>query len=294
MNSSRAGIWLAAARPKTWGASLAPVALGAALAFHDGELHIAATVVALASALLIQVGTNFANDYYDFKKGADAKRVGPVRATQAGLVSPEAMMRAAVIAFTIAVILGSYLVAIGGTPILCIGLLSVLFGILYTAGPYPLAYVGLGELFVLIFFGPVAVAGTYYLSTLRISADAMVLGLLPGSLSVAILTVNNLRDYRGDLEVSKKTLVVRLGRAFGRFEYALFTALPVPVMAYFATQIGPLAAATLCSTSLVAASILAFALYRKEGAALNPFLPFTNLLLLVISAALAFALAQSV
>jgi 1,4-dihydroxy-2-naphthoate octaprenyltransferase len=294
MATSRVGIWLSAARPKTWGASITPVALGAALAFHDGAFNGTATVVALVSALLIQIGTNFANDYCDFKKGADAHRVGPVRATQAGLVTPEAMMRASVMAFSLAVALGAYLVTIGGAPILCIGLLSVLFGVLYTAGPYPLAYVGLGDLFVLIFFGPVAVAGTYYLSTLTVTVESVLLGLLPGFLSVAILVVNNLRDYHTDLETNKRTLIVQFGRAFGRFEYALCVTIPTLLIAYLSPLFGATAAMALCTTSLTAAVALTLALYRREGAALNPFLPLTNLLLLLISILLSLSLVQAV
>ncbi len=157
---SRLKLWLLAARPKTLPAAIAPVLIGTAMAYGDGAAVVLPALAALFGAIMIQIGTNLANDYYDFIKGADtAERIGPMRLTQAGLISPGAMKRAAFVVFGLAVLAGCYLVWRGGWPIVAIGLSSVLFGVLYTGGPFPLGYHGLGELFVLIFFGPVAVGG---------------------------------------------------------------------------------------------------------------------------------------
>ncbi len=217
---SKLKTWIQSARPKTLWAAVGPVLIGSAMACADGSLNIAVLLATLLAALLIQIGTNFANDYYDFVKGADTTdRVGPVRATQAGLVTPAQMRRAFIITFGLALLLGVYLVWRGGVPILIIGVASVVCAVLYTAGPFPLAYIGLGEVFVLIFFGPVAVAGTYYLQTLSINANVIIAGLAPGLLSTAILAVNNFRDIETDKIAGKKTLAVRFGCNFGIAEY---------------------------------------------------------------------------
>ena len=220
MIRSKLKIWIQSARPKTLPAAVGPVLIGSAMACSDGPLNIGVLAATLLAALLIQIGTNFANDYYDFVKGADTTdRVGPVRATQAGLVKPAQMRSAFVITFGLAVLLGAYLVRHGGVPILIIGLASVICALLYTAGPFPLAYVGLGEVFVLIFFGPVATGGTYYLQRLSINADIIIAGLAPGLLSTTILAVNNFRDIDTDKIAGKKTLAVRFGCNFGAAEY---------------------------------------------------------------------------
>ena len=214
-------VWFLAARPKTLGAGIAPVIIGTALAAGDGGFHLIAALCALAGSVFIQIGTNFANDYSDFVKGADtADRIGPMRATQAGLVTPAQMRRAAALAFGLALLAGLYLVYRGGWPILLIGVASIACGVLYTGGPYPLGYLGLGDLFVLIFFGPVAVAGTYYVQALALPDLAPIAaGFGPGLFSVAILTVNNLRDIEGDRRSGKKTLAVRLGRTYARVHF---------------------------------------------------------------------------
>lgn len=209
-----------AARLRTLGAALAPVVIGTAMAFHDGHLHVWAALAALLGATLIQIGTNFANDYFDFLKGTDnAKRLGPTRVTQAGLVSPNAIRNAFVLTFALSGLPGLYLVYRGGWPILVLGLLSVLSGIWYTAGPYALAYIGLGDLFVLIFFGLVATAGTYYVQAGEVTNTVLIAALAPGFLSTAILTVNNLRDRLTDAQSHKRTLAVRFGAQFARYEY---------------------------------------------------------------------------
>ncbi len=211
---------LLSSRPKTLPAAVSPVLVGAALAFADGPVNIAVLAATFLCTVLIQIGTNYANDYYDFVKGVDTEhRVGPTRATQAGLLSPGEMRAAFVGVFALAALLGVYLILTGGLPILIIGVLSVACGILYTAGPYPLGYVGLGDVFVLVFFGPVAVAGTYYLQRGSVNEIVLIAGLAPGLLSAAILDVNNFRDNDTDRQAGKKTLVVRFGPRFGQVEY---------------------------------------------------------------------------
>ena len=221
MNSGKnSNVWLLAVRPKTLGAALAPILIGTAMAFAEGKGHAGAALVALLGALLIQIGTNFSNDYFDFIKGADTEeRLGPMRATQAGLVTPQAMLRNFVFVFGLAVLVGIYLVYRGGWPIVIIGILSIASGVLYTGGPMPLGYLGLGDLFVLIFFGPVAVGGTYYVQSLEISAVVILAGFGPGLLATALLAVNNLRDEPTDKKVGKRTLAVRFGPGFARVEY---------------------------------------------------------------------------
>lgn len=226
-------IWVDCCRPKTLTASVAPVLIGAAMAFDDGGIDAVVLILTFAAALLIQVGTNLANDYYDFVKGADTEtRVGPTRATQAGLVTPGQMRKAFLFTFALAAGCGLYLVYKGGLPILAIGLVSIVCGVLYTAGPLPLAYYGLGDIFVLVFFGPVAVGGTYYLQTNSINSSVIVAGLSPGLVSVAILTVNNLRDISTDKIANKKTLAVRFGSRFAISEYmiSVIAACLVPVV----------------------------------------------------------------
>ena len=213
-------IWLAATRPKTLAAAIAPVIVGAALAYGDGAFHLPSLLAIICSSLFIQVGTNFANDYFDFVQGADTEdRVGPTRATQAGLVTPRGMLFATAVAFGFSALFGLYLVWRGGVPILIIGIASIAAGILYTAGPYALGYLGLGDIFVLIFFGPVAVGGTYYLQTGLITPAVLVAGFGPGLLATAILVVNNYRDRFTDVGANKKTLVVRFGETFGIVEF---------------------------------------------------------------------------
>jgi 1,4-dihydroxy-2-naphthoate octaprenyltransferase len=236
MAQSTLQIWIEAARPKTLPAAASPVIMGSAMAYAEGVFYWLAALTAFICALLIQIGTNYANDYYDFLKGADTEnRIGPTRATQAGLVSPNAMKNAVIFVFTLAFIVGLYLVYRGGWPILAIGVASILFGILYTGGPSPLGYNGTADIFVLVFFGPIAVGGTYYVQTLDISTPVLIAGLAPGFISTAILAVNNLRDFQTDRLAGKKTLIVRFGVKFGRFEYlcCLLVSAIIPVILTF-------------------------------------------------------------
>lgn len=215
-------VWLSASRPKTLPAAVIPVMTGAALAFAEGVLQGSVTLLILACALLIQIGTNFANDYYDYMKGSDtAERIGFTRATSAGLISPRAMITATWVTMVLAFAAGLWLVWIGGWVILLIGMLSILFGFLYTGGPYPLGYNGLGDLFVFLFFGVIAVTGTYFLNALQWSFLSFILSLPVGALSVNILVVNNLRDVEQDRKSGKRTLGVLLGENALKTEYLL-------------------------------------------------------------------------
>ena len=232
-------VWLLAVRPKTLGAAVAPILIGTSMAYAVGKGHAGAALAALLGALLIQIGTNFSNDYFDFVKGADTvERLGPIRATQAGLVTPEAMQRNFVLVFGLAVLVGIYLVYRGGWPIVIIGVLSIASGILYTGGPLPLGYLGLGDLFVLIFFGPVAVGGTFYVQALEIPVEVILAGFGPGLLATALLAVNNLRDEPTDKKAGKRTLAVRFGTGLARAEYlaAFALALIIPFILAFWTD----------------------------------------------------------
>lgn len=213
-------VWLLASRPKTLWAAISPVIIGGALAVDANHLHLLSWIAAAVGALLIQIGTNLANDLFDYEKATDTEeRLGPMRVTQAGLVTPQQMRVATALAFGLALLVGIYLVYRGGRPIVAIGLLSILFGILYTAGPYPLGYNGLGDIFVLIFFGPIAVGGTYYVMALDINLTVVLAGIPPGLLAIAILVVNNLRDIDSDRKGGKRTLAVRFGLTFTRVQY---------------------------------------------------------------------------
>ncbi len=223
--------WLIAIRPGTLVASISPVIMGTAIAYSDKSFHLLSALSAAISAIFIQIGTNLVNDYYDFMHGVDGPdRIGPTRVIQKGIIKPQHIKRAFIISFLIAVISGSYLVYRAGLPILIIGLLSIICGILYTAGPFPLAYIGLADPFVIIFFGPVAVGGAYYVQTLQIKDYVIIAGFGPGFLSNAILAINNLRDIYTDKKAGKKTLAVRLGDVFVRWEYlfSLFIAFGLP------------------------------------------------------------------
>lgn len=279
-------VWLLAARPKTLWASVAPVVVGTAMAYGDGVHHWPSACIAFLCAVLIQIGTNFANDYSDYERGADTgQRQGPLRVTQAGMVSPKTMKQATAAVFLVACLGGLYLVWRGGWPIAVIGTLSILSGILYTAGPYPLGYLGLGDLFVLVFFGPVAVGGTYYAQALEIDPTILIAGLGPGLLIVAILTVNNLRDIEEDRKVGKRTMAVRFGKTFTRWEYALLVVLgaSIPAVLYLLTG---QRVSSLMTLLVVPAAWPAFRIVctHTDGPSLNPALAHTARLSLVYSA----------
>jgi len=222
--------WILAARPRTLPAAAAPVVLGTALAWRMGGFRLLPALAALAGALLIQVATNLANDYFDFVKGADTEdRIGPLRVTQSGLLSPSAVRNGMILTLALALGVGIYLVAVAGTPILWIGVASLVCAVAYTGGPFPLAYRGLGDLFVFVFFGLVAVGGTVYVQTLAFSWEALWAGAGVGAVSTALLVVNNLRDIDTDARAGKRTLAVRLGVTGTRVQYTLLWSFAVAV-----------------------------------------------------------------
>ena len=217
--------WLIAFRLPTLSAAIVPVLVGSAAAADSGHFLLLPFLAALTAALLIQIGTNLANDYFDFRKGADnADRRGPLRVSQSGIIAPDTVRRAGMLAFGLSALLGVYLVAVGGWPILAIGILSIAAGVLYTGGPWPLGYNGLGDLLAFTFFGLIAVVGTFYLHTGQFEPSAAVVAVPVGLLVTAILVVNNLRDIESDRAAGKRTLAVLIGREATQIQYLLFVA----------------------------------------------------------------------
>lgn len=226
-------VWFLATRPKTLPAAVVPVGLGCALAYREGMFAPVPAALCLAFALLVQIGTNFANDYYDFLSGADRPdRIGPVRAVAGGLIAPQLMWRATCVVFLASLIVGSGLIYYGGWWLLFVGLASVIFGIAYTGGPYPLSYHGLGDLFAFIFFGVIAVTFTYYVQAGTFTLAAFLVSLSAGSLITNILVVNNYRDLETDAVAGKRTLTVRFGRRFAFLQYQVLflVALVIPIV----------------------------------------------------------------
>lgn len=219
--------WIAAARPKTLVAGLVPVVLGSAFAFQRGGFQWGIFLCALLGALAIQIGTNYVNDASDFEKGADTSdRLGPPRMAASGLLTPRALYAGAAIWFLAAFLFGSYLIAQAGLWMLVIGLFSIFFAVIYTAGPFPLAYLGLGDIFVLIFFGLVAVLGTVFAHTHAIETRAVFLALATGFHGMSLIAVNNLRDIPTDIRAGKRTLAVRLGDRSSRVYVGVLAFLP--------------------------------------------------------------------
>lgn len=250
--------------------------------------------VTLICALFIQIGTNFANDYSDFHHGADHEgRLGPVRVTQSGLISQEGVRRGIMVAFGIALLLGLFLAWVGGWPIIVIGVLSMLAGLAYTGGPFPFGYHGLGDIFVFVFFGLVAVTGTAYLQTGTWGSFALLLSIPIGLLVTNILVVNNLRDLQTDQAAGKRTLAVRMGDRATRMQYALFVALA------YITPLSRVLAPPRQLWLLLPWITLPFAIYLTgkvlslSGRELNPILKKTGQLLLVYGVLLAIGAAMS-
>ena len=280
-------VWLLATRPATLTAALSPVTVGAAAAWRasgGAGYRWGAVAAALLGAMFIQVGTNLANDVFDFEKGADtADRLGPTRVTQAGLLTP-AQVRAGMIAsFALATAAGVYLTAVAGWPVVVIGLASIASGVAYTGGPYPLGYNGLGDVFVFVFFGLVAVGGTAYVALGQVPPLALALAVPVGALATAVLVVNNVRDHVTDVRAGKRTVVVRFGRAFGVAEYVACwaAALVVPV-ALSVTRRAPWMLLPLLTAPLAVA--LSRRVATVEGRPLNPVLGATAGALLLHSA----------
>ena len=239
----RVQAWVLATRPRTLTAGAAPVVAGAGFAAADGVFAQLPALAALVGALLIQIATNLANDYYDFRKGSDTgERLGPVRVTQAGILPPDAVFRGMVLSLVLAFLTGVYLVWVAGWPVAVIGLVSMLMGVCYTGGPYPLSYNGLGDVFVFVFFGLVATATTYYVQAGFWSPGAILAGAGLGAMSTAMLVVNNLRDRETDGAAGKRTLAVRFGDRFTVAQYfaCLAAAVAVSVVGVAAMEWSPL------------------------------------------------------
>jgi 1,4-dihydroxy-2-naphthoate octaprenyltransferase len=276
-----------AARPRTLPAAIAPVLVGTAAAVQwVGHLpRVGAFFAALVGSVFIQIGTNLANDYSDAKRGADTTdRLGPVRVTSAGLVTPQRVMRATWIAFAVAVACGIYLATVAGIAILLVGAVSIAAGVLYTGGPRPYGYAGLGEVFVFLFFGLVAVNGSYYVQLERLDALPLGLSIAIGFLATAILVVNNVRDLETDRRAAKMTLAVRMGRASAVSLYRVlvlgaFAMLPIALLAGEASML-PLIG--LLALPLARAPVRAMST-RTDGPALNGALAATGALLAAYS-----------
>jgi 1,4-dihydroxy-2-naphthoate octaprenyltransferase len=262
--------WLLASRPKTLSAAVVPVLLGSALA-ADEPTAVTWWVFwcALIGAILIQVATNFINDALDFKKGTDTgERLGPTRAAAAGLISADALLRGAWLCLFGAAVCGIPLVYRGGWPMLAIGLCSIAAAYAYTGGPYPLAYHGLGELFVMIFFGLVAVGGTFYAHSLQLTPSALLAGFAAGSLATVLIVINNLRDIDGDRASNKRTLAVRFGDGFARTEVIFFTLAPFAAVGWM-TWIRDQPGFLVVLVALPLAALLLVHARRSRGAQLN-------------------------
>jgi 1,4-dihydroxy-2-naphthoate polyprenyltransferase len=279
-------LWLMAARPRTLPAAISPVLVGTAAAVDVADrLRVGAFVAALLGSVFIQIGTNLVNDYSDARRGADtADRLGPVRVTSSGLVAPRRVLVATWVAFGVAIAAGIYLATVAGVVILIVGAASILAGVLYTGGPRPYGYEGLGELFVFLFFGLVAVNGSYYVQLEHLDWLPFGLSLSVGFLATAILVVNNVRDLETDRRAGKRTLAVRIGRQRTRGLYALlvagaFLALPIVLLA----TDGPAWALLALGAAPLVRRPLAAVMTRTDGPSLNGALAGTGALLAAFS-----------
>jgi len=288
-------IWLMAARPRTLPAAVAPVLVGTALAGYFHVFHPLRFIAALLGAIFIQVGTNLSNDYSDARRGADAEdRLGPVRVTAGGLVPPKQVLIATYLSFGVAVLAGVYLVAVAGWQLLLVGAASILAGVLYTGGPKPYGYEGLGELFVFLFFGIVAVAGSFFVQVTHLDWEAFALAIPVGLLAAGILMVNNARDIDTDRRAGKRTLAVRLGRGQARTLFA-----GTVYLAFILTPItwlfGPTTPWVLLPwlTLPIAAQVVRTVRNRTDGPSLNQALAQTGILQLAFCVLLAAGLLLS-
>lgn len=276
--------WILAARPKTLPAAASPVISATALAWTEGHLHWGAALATLAGALLLQIGANLANDYFDYQKGVDTVgRLGPLRVTQAGLLKPHHVLAGTLVVFGLASLIGVYLIALAGWPVALIGLASILAALAYTGGPRPYGYSGWGEIAVFFFFGLAAVVGTYYVQARQVSAGAVALSIPVGLLIVNILVVNNLRDIPTDCITGKHTLAVRYGEAWTRREY-----LALLIVTYLVTILASVVGILPLGSMLALASLplairVAQGVWLNQGRALNRSLAESARLVLVFS-----------
>jgi 1,4-dihydroxy-2-naphthoate octaprenyltransferase len=284
--------WVLAARPKTLPAAISPVIVGCATAWAEGAFLPLAAIAALAVALLLQIAANLANDVADFRRGADtAERLGPTRATQSGLIRPEAMVTGTMFVLALAAVPGLYLVWLGGPLFAAIGLLAMLAAVAYTAGPKPFGYLGLGEVFVFLFFGPVAVVGTNYVMSRQITPLAVLASFAMGFLISAILVVNNLRDIETDRAAGKRTLAVRFGKSASRWEYSAFlgAAYAIPLAIWILGWSD--ARVMIAWVTMPIAATLMRQLWQAHGRSLNPVLGGTARLCLWYAVAFGLGLA---
>jgi 1,4-dihydroxy-2-naphthoate octaprenyltransferase len=290
---TRRQAWLLAARPRTLPAAVSPVLVGAALAVHDGAFRPLPALAALAISLLLQIGVNLANDYFDFVKGVDsAERKGPLRVTQSGLIPPSQVRAAMSGVFALAALIGVYLLILGGWPVALIGGTAILSALAYSGGPFPLASHGLGDLFVLIYFGLAGVCGTYYVQTLTISWRAAAAALPPGLLITAILVVNNLRDIDTDRQTGKRTLAVMLGRRGTLIEFIalLAAAYFIPVLIWIAGWVSLLALQVFITLPMALRLVRLLRDHPEDGPTMNRALAASARLALVFSALFAASL----
>lgn len=288
---SQVRAWLVGIRPASLSASMVPVLVGTAAARAHHLDRPLAFLAALFASMVIQIGTNFANDAFDFRSGADTvDRLGPRRLVLSGAVSPGGALIGALVAFGLAALLGLYLISVGGWPILIIGVLSILSGLLYTGGPWPLGYHGLGDVFTFLFFGVLGVTGSAYLQTLSLSGTALLASVPVGFLITAILVVNNLRDIDTDRTVGKRTLAVRIGEPATRRQYRLLVlgSYVVPPIIWVVTGRAPLFLLTWLTLPLAISNVRTVSYAR--GPALNLMLKRTGQLNLLFGLALAVAL----
>ncbi len=275
-NVSKLEGWILASRPKTLLASFVPVIVGSSIAYNDGQFHPISAFVALVCAVLLQVGTNLVNDLYDFLAGTDSKnRLGPQRAVVSGLISPSEMKIGIITVFVTAFLLGLYLVLQGGWLILLIGTISILASIAYTAGPYPLAYNGLGDIFVFLFFGFVGTVGSYFVQTQTVSLLAFWASIPVGALITNILVVNNYRDYNEDRIAGKNTLAVKFGQRFTRYQYIAFMIISYLILFVVYFSFKPELIIFLPLLSLPISVKLVRMIYKLEGKELNKTLELT-------------------
>jgi len=281
--------WILAARPKTLPAAVAPVCVGTALAASHGRLAVGPALAALSGALLLQIGVNLANDYFDFVRHIDtADRIGPVRVTQSGLVPPHRVRQAMGSVLGCAALVGIYLISVGGWPIAIIGIASILSALAYSGGPYPLASHGLGDIFVFIFFGPVAVCGTYYVQAQNLHPASIWLSVPVGLLITAIIVVNNLRDIDTDQKAGKRTLAVRIGPARSMTLYAVLVLAAYGVVLIYWIQNGGFSWLPLLS--LPASGILIRMMQKAVGSEYNRHLAGTAMMALLFSLLLSIGL----
>ena len=277
--------WFWATRPQTLVASTMPTVIGTAMAYNDGVWHWPSALAAFVGAALIQIGTNLANDYFDFKQGVDSDgRKGPESCLQSGALTPMQVKWFYIAAFSLAGLIGAFLTARAGWPILVIGIVSIILGVVYSAGKKSLASLGLGDLFVFVFFGPVACAGTYYVQSFEWDWAVIVAGLAPGLFSTAIIVINNLRDINTDEKAGRQTMAIRFGAAFSRMEYlfCIIAGSLIPVVVYLITGQNPWG---------ILASLVAFAFIptvhevftSSEGQVLNAALSRTGKFLALYS-----------